>query len=90
MRNHWDDAHRAAVSEARKVPCPICAEDGKTTVSMNTSDMARHLGLIHWENGVWCDGCGKRFRHDVFHRPGRDHRGTCLERFMAEQPGFRK
>ncbi|EPT03330.1 hypothetical protein FOMPIDRAFT_1022360, partial [Fomitopsis schrenkii] len=75
--------------EAGKVSCPICAEKGKTTVSMNAPDMARHLGLIHWGSSIWCDGRGKRFRRDAFHRPTRDHRGTCLERFMGEQPGFR-
>lgn len=90
MRVHWDSTHSVTVKEARKKACLICTTDGKNTSEMSATDMARHLGSVHWKAGVWCDGCGRRVRLDTFHYPGRDHRGACLERFMKKEPGFRK
>ncbi|KAH9834425.1 uncharacterized protein C8Q71DRAFT_140588 [Rhodofomes roseus] len=94
--DHWCDVHHGSLADARKddraqgivlapkqVRCRSCAGDiGGRRAFMQQTQLLRHLRDTHWEFGTWCDCCGKRRRDDTLGKGARDHRKTCLERFM--------
>ncbi|TFY64754.1 hypothetical protein EVJ58_g2423 [Rhodofomes roseus] len=77
-----DDQAQGIVLAAKQVRCRSSANHGDRRAFMQQSQLLRHLRDTHWEFGTWCDCCGKRRRDDTLGKGARDHRKTCLERFM--------
>ncbi|KAH9913177.1 uncharacterized protein B0H18DRAFT_1216616 [Fomitopsis serialis] len=90
---HWRAAHQPTMAKTKtageggakpKTQCGVCS------LVVRRANLLKHLKHTHWGFEKWCDGCGQKFRPDVFDKRARDHRGDCLGDLMRYSPHFRR